>query len=44
MELSAQSLRISLHGSGDHSGDIWEGFKSSTHRVASPARFRRPTG
>ena len=39
MELLRQGLRISIHGSGDHSGDLWTGSKSTATCFAVRARF-----
>ena len=39
MELLRQGLRISIHGSGDHSGDLWTGSKSAATCFAVDARF-----
>jgi hypothetical protein len=38
MEPLWDSLRISIHGNGDHSGDIWAGRKSATHSLSGSAR------
>jgi hypothetical protein len=39
MELLRQGLRISIHGSGDHSGDLWTGSKSAATCFAVEARL-----
>ena len=39
MELLQQGVRISIHGSGDHSGDLWTGSESAATYFAVEARF-----
>ena len=38
MELLRQSLRISFHGSGDHSGDLWARNINAPNGFAGAAR------